>query len=180
MVPTNVKTAHQASPYPISSATSIDSACCRLPTHDPSTPSNKADNKPRHVMLISGRRSLPFAQAEFTPNEGARPVRLTVRQDVSAKMGMKKIGRTVYAFEFESSGAITATNSPTTVVGSFAPSENDAALPTTAVAAAAEALLASREGAERSSNGETWDRVVFVHDRVRDRAQHFTTVSYEL
>lgn len=123
-------------------------------------------------------RLLRIGQVEFRTEAGDRPLRLTVRQDVKSKAGLKILGRSIMVFDFEPAGAGTSNNSPTgaSAHGREAPAYDDAS--TTSVAAAA--VVAAAEGGAAAAGGGgggtggvdgessagVSDCVVFVHDRV--------------
>lgn len=98
-------------------------------------------------------------KTEFRSNAD-EALKLTVRQDVTRKAGLKKLGRSVLVFDFQPAGAITATNSPNNVMD--APAHESSR-------GAREAGPGEGEEGSGESTGVTSAssvRVVFVHDRV--------------
>lgn len=123
-------------------------------------------------------------QVQFQTEAGDQPLRLTVRQDVKSRAGLKILGRSIMVFNFEPAGAVTSSNSPTgaSAHGREAPASNDertasatvvAAAGGGAADAAAAAVAAGGAGGGAGGGGIDGDSiagvsdcVVFVHDRV--------------
>lgn len=127
--------------------------------------------------------SLSFDKTEFT-SEAGEALRLTVRQDIKSKAGLKKLGLSILVFDFEPVGAITAESSPNASGRAAAPARDSssAADAVTIVESAAQEMAGGARGqgegaAAGAAEGEGWgtvgsaasaggSRVVFVHDRV--------------
>lgn len=122
-------------------------------------------------MLIFPLRN---GQVQFRTEAGDQPLRLTVRQDVKSRAGLKILGRSIMVFNFEPAGAVTSSNSPTgaSAHGREAPAYDDERTASaTVVAADAAAAVAAAGGAGGGGIGGdsiagVSDCVVFVHDRV--------------
>ncbi|CAM9402439.1 unnamed protein product [Ectocarpus sp. 4 AP-2014] len=118
-------------------------------------------------------------KTEFRSNAD-EALKLTVRQDVTRKAGLKKLGRSVLVFDFQPAGAITATNSPNNVMDAPAhESSSEAAAADTAGRSsgdggAREAGPGEGEEGSGESTGFTSASpvcVVFVHDRYNGAKQ---------
>lgn len=126
-------------------------------------------------------------KTEFTSEAGVA-LRLTVRQSVRSKGGLKKLGCSTLVFDFQPAGSATVDNSQSSSGRSTPP--RDTAVSDTAAAAPVEgaegaaaaaragepggrlegtgedAAAAAAAGGGGRRNGESPDCVVFVHDRV--------------
>ncbi|CAM9613825.1 unnamed protein product [Ectocarpus sp. 12 AP-2014] len=118
-------------------------------------------------------------KTEFRSNAD-EALKLTVRQDVTRKAGLKKLGRSVLVFDFQLAGAITATNSPNNVMDAPA-HESFSQAAAVDIAGRASGDGGAREagqgeGEERSGESTGFTSassvcVVFVHDRFNGAKQ---------